>query len=354
MKKMIIFMAGLLLISFNVFAGPDTGTLGTDTPTPSPTPSPTEVNHNTAYGDNALSSNTTGNHNTAIGELSLYRNTTANKNTAVGDSALMTQSFDNGGTSWDSHNTAVGFQALYLNQPTRTGDGYQNTAVGSLSLRSNTTGSYNTANGYWALNSNTTGNHNTAVGSGALQYNTTGVDNTAIGGQALYVNKTGRNNTAIGNGAGVSADGLNNATAIGHRAQVDASNKVVIGNTFVTSIGGYSSWSNFSDQRVKTDIEDIGYGLDLIRQLQPVSFRMINSNGKTDFGFIAQDIEALLGDGYNVLDIGGGEERMLSLRYSQFIAPMVKAMQEQQAMIDSQQEQIDELKKIVAELSKRF
>ncbi len=73
-----------------------------------------------------------------------------------------------------------------------------------------------------------------------------------------------------------------------------------------------------------------------------------------NFGFTAQDIEALLGDGYNLLDIGGGEERMRSLRYTQFIAPMVKAMQEQQEMIESQQKQIDELKKIVEELGKRL
>jgi methylaspartate ammonia-lyase len=62
-----------------------------------------------------------------------------------------------------------------------------------------------------------------------------------------------------------------------------------------------------------------------------------------------------------VLDIGGGEERMLSLRYTQFIAPMVKAIQEQQAQIESQkttiasqQVQIDELRKMLEELGKRL
>ena len=36
----------------------------------------------------------------------------------------------------------------------------------------------------------------------------------------------------------MSKDGLNNAIARGHMAKVDGSNKMVIGNTFFTKIGG--------------------------------------------------------------------------------------------------------------------
>ncbi|MBI5664630.1 MAG: tail fiber domain-containing protein [Nitrospirae bacterium] len=81
---------------------------------------------------------------------------------------------------------------------------------------------------------------------------------------------------------------------------------------------------------------------------------MNEGNDRTDFGFIAQDIEALLGTGYNILSIGEDAERSLSMRYTDLIAPMVKAMQEQQEMIDSQQAQIDELKAMIAELRKRL
>ena len=42
-------------------------------------------------------------------------------------SALSTQSFSNGGIAWDSANVAVGFEALYSNQPTDT--------VGGIELR---------------------------------------------------------------------------------------------------------------------------------------------------------------------------------------------------------------------------
>ena len=233
--------------------------------------------------------------------------------------------------------SAVGFEALYSNQPYSGNFGRNNTAVGSLAMRANYAGY-----------------QNTAVGNYSLQINYAGYENTAVGNYALQTNSYGYKNTAIGYEADVSTGSLFNATAIGYGAVVNGSNKVVIGNTSVGSIGGYAAWSNYSDRRVKTDIKGIKRGLDFIEHLRPVSFRMKNGNGNTDFGFVAQDIEALLGDNYNLLDIGGGKERMLSLRYTQFIAPMVKAIQQQQEIIDSQQEQINELKKIVEELRKRI
>jgi hypothetical protein len=105
----------------------------------------------------------------------------------------------------------------------------------------------------------------------------------------------------------------------------------------VTHIGGQVGFSNDSDVREKKDVEEIGHGLAFIKQLRPVQYRLKSGNDRIDFGFIAQEIEALLGTEYNVLGIGGTEERMLSLRYTDFIAPMVKAMQEQQVVIDRQQ-----------------
>jgi hypothetical protein len=91
-----------------------------------------------------------------------------NENTAEGDFAL--NSLTSG-----SLNTALGFQAL-LNNTT----GTQNTANGVNALFSNTTGSNNTANGINALLVNKTGNGNIAEGDGALGSNT-GSFNTAVG-----------------------------------------------------------------------------------------------------------------------------------------------------------------------------
>lgn len=94
----------------------------------------------------------------------------------------------------------------------------------------------------------------------------------------------------------------------------------------------------------KKDIKDITVGLDFINGLRPVEFRMIQGNDRLDFGFIAQDIEALLGMDYNVLGVGGDSDRTLSLRYTDFIAPVVKAIQEQQGIISELRAEIESLK----------
>jgi hypothetical protein len=55
---------------------------------------------------------------------------------------------------------------------------------------------------------------------------------------------------------------------------------------------------------------------------------MKQGDGKTNYGFIAQDIEKLVGTNNGLLTIGADTARTLGLRYTDFIAPMVKAMQE--------------------------
>ena len=149
------------------------------------------VTTNTAIGNGALYSNTTGTDNFAIGNGALYFNTTGIINNANGNGALYSNTTGN-------RNTANGHRALYANT-----SGRDNTAIGYLALFSNTTGFENTATGFQALSYNTTGNRNTANGIYALSTNTTGNDNTATGFQALYVS-TGTNNTGIGISAGTS------------------------------------------------------------------------------------------------------------------------------------------------------
>jgi hypothetical protein len=180
------------------------------------------------------------------------------------------------------------------------------------------------------------GTGNTAVGMGALIYNGTGYRNTAVGSYAGWANISGIGNTFSGEGADVDSGSRVNATAIGWGAVVDSSYKVRIGNADVSIIEGSVAWSFPSDARLKTDIRDLDLGLDLVLRLRPVSFTMRRGNGRTDMGFVAQDVEAVLGDGYNVLGIGGDEDRTLSLRATDLIAPMVKAIQEQQAQITDQ------------------
>ena len=168
-----------------------------------------DASFNTGLGSSSLSNNTAGSHNTAIGWSSLNNNLSAAENTAIGSSALFS-------------NTT----------------GYSNTANGFRSLSANVTGWRNTAVGWQSLLSNT-GINNTAVGADALYSHTTGEGNTAIGNKAMDTNTTGQFNTAMGHNADVAAPSLENATAIGHYAIVDASDKIQLGNTNVTSVATF-------------------------------------------------------------------------------------------------------------------
>ena len=130
-----------------------------------------------------------------------------------------------------AYNTATGNGALFSNT-----SGTTSTANGYVALYSNTTGSYNTANGYAALYLNTDGSSNIANGWAALYYNTSGNQNIANGNRALFSNTTGSNNTAIGYAADVTSGSLVNATAIGFDAKVNADNKIQLGDINVTSV----------------------------------------------------------------------------------------------------------------------
>jgi trimeric autotransporter adhesin len=164
----------------------------------------TDSYFNTANGAAALYSNTTGGANTAIGSNALFANTTGAANTATGSGVMVSN-------TTGSSNTADGFFALLNNT---TGNG--NTGTGDSALLSNTTGSNNTANGLHALFSNTTGDFNTAYGESALGQNSTGGANTAIGEDALVSNTDGNWNTATGTNALIISNGqFNTANGAG-------------------------------------------------------------------------------------------------------------------------------------------
>ncbi len=364
---------------------------------------------NTAIGSSSLFTNTTGESNAATGYQALYFNTIGCCNTANGYQTLFknTSGYFNtalGYTSlWNNitgiFNSAVGFQSLYSNTL-----GNYNTANGNEALYYNKTGAYNTASGYNSLLKNIDGSNNVAVGNGALYNNTGGSflvaigdsalfystalsGNTAVGSHSLF-NTTAGNNTAIGTRAGITViDGvgntlvganadvykpqINNGTAIGYLAIVNSSDKVRIGNTKVKVIEGEVAFSSSSDARFKYNIKKNVPGLDFIKRLIPVTYYfddekmdhftrtgelsnpMVHSTSSKEIkqlrtGFLAQDVEKAAGE--SGFDFDGIHKPMndkdhYSLAYGLFVVPLVKAVQEQQIMIEQQQKLIDNLRK---------
>ena len=135
---------------------------------------------NTGVGAGTLFRNN-GDENTAVGTGAMLSNFSGIQNTATGAFALFSNTGPANNPSWPSgiagsFNTANGDRALFSNT---TGSG--NTAIGAQTLVSNTTGASNIAIGVGALSGNTQGFFNTALGNSSLANNTTGNGNIALG-----------------------------------------------------------------------------------------------------------------------------------------------------------------------------
>jgi hypothetical protein len=296
-----------------------------------------------------------------------------NRNVGVGYRALYSNIEGN-------NNAAYGYFALYSNT-----DGYENMAVGNRSLNLNKSGSNNAAYGSRALQDNTSGSKNVGIGDKALQENTTGNQNTSIGQIAGRSTSTGANNTDgdnsvfIGYDARPLADAQENQIVIGSEARGLGSNSVVLGNSSITKtrlqgdvgIGTdspsydlevtgkiYASdsiisavFAGVSDIRLKQDVESSDKGLDAVMELNPVSYRLISNadNEKKSYGFIAQEVEKVIPD-----VIGTRHDGMKIMNYNDLISVLTKAIQEQQAIIKTQTNEIEQLKALISDLSNRL
>jgi len=309
---------------------------------------------NTAEGQNALFSLTTGVGNAAVGWYSLFSNTDGSFNTALGAGTLLFNVGDQI-TGEGLANTAVGAAALLFNTT-----GSNNTATGVNALFSNTGGAGNMANGVNALNRNTTGFNNTAAGNGALFSNTGGGGNTANGVQALDTNTTGSFNTALGLLAGMNqTTGSNNvyigAEMFGVPGENDACYiKSIFGQTSATGIPVLINSNNklgttTSSKRFKHEIKPMDKDSEILFALKPVTFRYkkdIDPAGTRQLGLVAEDVEKV-NPGLVVRDKEG---KPYTVRYDQVNAMLLneflkahRRMEEQEATISKQQKQIDAL-----------
>ena len=323
---------------------------------------------NTAEGQNALLSRTTGTFNTAIGFFSLRALTTASfctglgagtllantagENTATGAGALLSNTTGSG-------NTADGAFALLSNAT-----GFRNAATGRFALFNNTTGSFNTAHGVDALYSNTSGDGNTANGLSALAFNTTGAFNIELGTSAGQDLTTGDRNIDIGN-LGVAAEG--HTIRIGTTGDQSATYIAGIAGQTVGAGGSTCYVDNdgklgvfLSAHRFKTDIADMATASEAILALRPVTFHYkpeLDKTGIPQFGLVAEEVEAINPD----LVTRDKEGKVTTVRYEAVNAMLLNEFlkehcknQQQEATIARLEKQIEMLaeglQKVSAEL----
>lgn len=201
--------------------------------------------------------------------------------------------------------------------------------------------------------------NNTGLGDSTLNNLTTGCFNVALGSSALKDVTTGSFNTALGYSAGCSENDTN-TIALGYLASADACNQVRLGNSAITSLycqGAYLGTVGPNNVDLLADITGkIGYkpssarykdniydmeDVDWLYGLRPVNFTYKSDEmKKKQYGLIAEEVEKINQDFVHYNQDGLVE----TVSYSQLIAPLIKAVQEQNNTIEVLKGDIDLIK----------
>ncbi|MEO7724928.1 MAG: tail fiber domain-containing protein [Chthoniobacterales bacterium] len=283
-----------------------------------------------------------------------------NQNTAEGENALFSL------TTGDN-NTAVGFQALFSHT-----NGDNNTAVGSLALQNNTDGLANTAAGSNAMLNNTTGDANTAVGMFSLYNNTTGLRNTTIGVESLK-RTNGSDNVGVGYEAGMNIGTGSNNIDIGHPGTKGDSNIIRLGTvgihtgTFIAGISGVTVptgvavivdtnghlGTTTSSARFKENIRPMNKASEAIFGLRPVAFRYnkeLDPAGIPQVGLIAEEVAKVDPD----LVARDEEGKPYTVRYEAVNAMVLNEFLKEHKKVEEQADQIQRLEEQLRHVTARL
>jgi len=185
---------------------------------------------------------------------------------------------------------------------------------------------------------------------------------------------TGSDNTTIGTAAGFNITSGSNLLLLGHDAgrtgspggvMTTHSNRVILGDENITHIYAQVQTISSSDERDKTDFTALDLGLDFVKALAPVTYKWdkrskygdkyaddydldeqtpdgTHKEDWLDIGFKAQEVVALeeaagytISDKTNLVSSLTEDGKQYGLQYENFIPILVKAIQEQQTLIES-------------------
>lgn len=248
--------------------------------------------------------------------------------------------------------------------------------IGSHAGAGTTTGNGNVYIGWNAATTGTTAAYNTMVGSQAGYAGTTGIENTFLGFAAGQSITTGSGNLFLGVNAGFSTTTGNSNIYLGN-AGANESNTIRIGDSsaqtssYMAGIYGVTLGSGVpvyinsngqlgtltSSQKYKEQIRDMGDTTSVLMKLRPVTFLYKPEYEKGEhtlqYGLIAEEVAKV----YPNLVAYNPDGTPYTVRY-QFLSSMLlnevqkqyHREQEQAEVINSQQQQIDELKQRLARI----
>jgi hypothetical protein len=179
------------------------------------------------------------------------------------------------------------------------------------------------------------GTQNGGVIAEKMYINTAG--RVAIGGQThTFIDYT-TNTSRFYGGSSTNTFGLGAANVIYYQGDAsqfypttDNTRSLGTASYRYTAVYATSGTVNSSDLRQKKNIAKSDLGMDFINKLNPVKYNWIEGDTKTHYGLIAQEIESLNVDNFGALYI---QDDKYGLNYSEFIAPMIKAIQELSAKV---------------------
>jgi trimeric autotransporter adhesin len=365
--------------------------------------------NNIAIGNDTLYASQSGTGNTAIGHKALFNHNSSTSTSYIPSGSL------NSDTKYIIVDPGSGNNSNFINiaQDNKNAEGTTTFGVGTVfytkTINPPTTISLSSFNDTIILE--TDGYHNMAIGNHSM-YNIIGtttanntaighlsfinlkndaIDNVAVGVAAGHTLEEGQGNIYIGKNAYASHSIVSptsgsgdpeinlgyNQIAGGHGTIRIGADGAYIQTYYNAGTGNTGTWTHSSDKRLKKNIEtlDENIGLTLINKLRPVTFNMrlphelpedfpgykpksSTNNGDTPrcYGFIAQEVKSAIDEaGHPDFPIWSKDENNIQrLGETQLIVSLVKAVQEQAAMIDSQVAKIDSQSKRIDALEERL
>jgi len=234
-------------------------------------------------------------------------------------------------------------------------------------LSTDTLGSRSTAIGYQSLAvqnfTTATDSYNVGVGYNSGANVTTGVKNTLIGGLAGDAIVDAQLAIVVGYNSDTNATGTGNQIVIGNNLTGAGANNVKLGTSGGTATlgldGSDTSWAAASDERLKKDVTTSTAGLSFIKDLRPITYKWkakdavantlpqfnadssdpVYGSGKTQHGFIAQEVKAAI-DSHSEIKSGFSmwaedPDGTQQVAPSALVPILVKALQELSAKNDA-------------------
>ncbi|MBA4323038.1 MAG: hypothetical protein C0408_09505, partial [Odoribacter sp.] len=282
---------------------------------------------NVFIGTSAGNKNTTGNFNTSIGNLAGSSNQTGSSNVFIGSQAGYNETGSNKlyieNTSADLNSALIygdfGANYLKLNALVEVSG---NVAIGKTTPLTK----LDIEGGNWDVAG---GQGDFRIGSGSYSFNIGLANGGGGAGDVRMTSKGLGTNRLILGGGGVDILLVTNTNVMPWNNNFSSLGASTNRWTTVFATNGVI---NTSDERLKSNIMELGYGLDAILRLKPVSFTWNDDSKKAlRIGLIAQDVEKVLSE---VVDKGSDPAQTLGINYSEIIPVLIKGIQQQQSQIE--------------------